>query len=339
MKIRKYFILALLFLFLEWSDVYANETLVTTVEYDGNNTTAYYDHTDHLSGTGVVTSSTGSTVQALDYFPFGSVRLNDKAGAFDEKRQYAGSEFDSDTGLNYMNARYYKSEVGRFAAQDPVSRDVPETFLWDPQQLNYYAYARNNPMRYIDPLGLYNIETWEVEKGDTLGDITRQINEHYETSYTVDQIWNLNNIENINRIYVGQVIIPNKEVPDITNDLMSKMEEHAKDKKIQNPFYFKSKVKKGGDWDLKNQSWIYCSNSSCGGQEHQNYVFNWEKIRYDAPGNIHYGYVWSATWFGSPETLHYFAGTAQNQDNNTTTGDDQTDSGYINMGIKIYNER
>ncbi|MBI1866507.1 MAG: type IV secretion protein Rhs, partial [Candidatus Staskawiczbacteria bacterium] len=31
-----------------------------------------------------------------------------------------GQEYDAETGLNYLNARYYNSNIGRFISQDPM---------------------------------------------------------------------------------------------------------------------------------------------------------------------------------------------------------------------------
>ncbi len=59
---------------------------------------------------------------------------------------FTGHKFDSDLGLSYMQARYYDPVIGRFYSNDPVGfRDV-HTF-------NRYAYANNNPYKYIDPNG------------------------------------------------------------------------------------------------------------------------------------------------------------------------------------------
>jgi RHS repeat-associated protein len=53
--------------------------------------------------------------------------------------------------LDYAQARYYSSTMGRYASVDPIVI-TPERFF-DPQQFNLYAYTRNNPLRFIDPTG------------------------------------------------------------------------------------------------------------------------------------------------------------------------------------------
>ncbi|MBI1866455.1 MAG: type IV secretion protein Rhs, partial [Candidatus Staskawiczbacteria bacterium] len=56
-----------------------------------------------------------------------------------------GQEYDAETGLNYLNARYYNSNIGRFISQDPMFWDGSHTKeqLIDPQSWNSYSYARN----------------------------------------------------------------------------------------------------------------------------------------------------------------------------------------------------
>jgi RHS repeat-associated protein len=63
----------------------------------------------------------------------------------------SSKERDAETGLDYFGARYMSSAQGRFTSPDPVWV-TPERIL-DPQQLNLYAYVRNNPLRYVDPDG------------------------------------------------------------------------------------------------------------------------------------------------------------------------------------------
>jgi RHS repeat-associated protein len=62
-------------------------------------------------------------------------------------RNYTG-QYRDDTGLLYYHARFYDPVLGRFISPDTV---VPDPT--DPQDLNRYTYAKNNPLRYNDPTG------------------------------------------------------------------------------------------------------------------------------------------------------------------------------------------
>jgi len=66
-----------------------------------------------------------------------------------EQRKYIGQEYDADTGLNYLNARYYSATNGKFTGEDPVFWEIGQTkdgkaILSNPQAMNSYAYAGNN---------------------------------------------------------------------------------------------------------------------------------------------------------------------------------------------------
>ena len=67
------------------------------------------------------------------------------------RQQFTGKERDTETGLDYFGARYYSSAQGRFTSVDPENAGAD---LEDPQSWNGYAYARNNPLKYVDPDGL-----------------------------------------------------------------------------------------------------------------------------------------------------------------------------------------
>ncbi len=98
-------------------------------------------HGDHLGSSSVVTNSSGDVVREVSYYPFGK-----QVG--DVERGYEGKGLD-DTGLNYFGARYYDSSKRIFTQPDPLM-DV-----YNPQNLNRYAFELNNPYKYTDPDGRF----------------------------------------------------------------------------------------------------------------------------------------------------------------------------------------
>ena len=68
---------------------------------------------------------------------------------------FTGKERDTESGLDYFGARYYGSTMGRWMSPDwsAKAEPVPYAKLDDPQSLNLYAYARNNPLSNVDTDG------------------------------------------------------------------------------------------------------------------------------------------------------------------------------------------
>lgn len=64
--------------------------------------------------------------------------------------KFTGKERDSESGLDNFGKRYDSSSMGRFMTPDAFYKD---SHVGDPQSWNEYAYARNNPLRYVDPTG------------------------------------------------------------------------------------------------------------------------------------------------------------------------------------------
>ena len=65
--------------------------------------------------------------------------------------RYRGYYFDTDTGLYYLNTRYYDPELGRFINADAI--DILNTAQEELNGLNLYAYCFNNPVNDIDENG------------------------------------------------------------------------------------------------------------------------------------------------------------------------------------------
>ena len=73
--------------------------------------------------------------------------------------RYRGYYYDTETGLYYLQTRYYDPEVGRFITIDDVSYLAPDTI----NGLNLYAYCGNNPVMRTDSQGTswWNPFSWD----------------------------------------------------------------------------------------------------------------------------------------------------------------------------------
>lgn len=120
---------------------YAGPILVAKKE--GANKTFY--HADRLGSIRLLTNSTGGEAQEYNYQPFGT---QSGSGSATNERGFTGHRTDAETGLIYMVARYQDPALGRFLAADTI---VPDPA--DPQTLNRYSYAGNNPIANTDPTG------------------------------------------------------------------------------------------------------------------------------------------------------------------------------------------
>lgn len=106
-------------------------------------------HND-LSGSPIAsTNSAGNLIWKENYRPYGERLIKDASYAASiNKLWFAGKEEDRFTGLTVMGARQYDPVIGRFMGIDPKGTD-PENI----HSFNRYAYANNNPYKYVDPDG------------------------------------------------------------------------------------------------------------------------------------------------------------------------------------------
>jgi RHS repeat-associated protein len=123
----------------------------TSSSSGGTAMTTRYFLPDQLNSTNVVTDASGSPIQVLDYYPYGSTRVSQQFGTFNEAKQYIGQYEDPETNLSYLQARYYDGSKGAFLSEDPVFNGTPtQQTLADPQSLNSYSYANDNPIKNKD---------------------------------------------------------------------------------------------------------------------------------------------------------------------------------------------
>ena len=111
-------------------------------------------HDEWSSSTNVVTDASGTVIQVLDYYPYGSTRISQSTTNFNENKQFLGRYQDPETNLNYLQARYYDGSKGEFLSEDPVFLGDPkQQVLTDPQSMNSYSYGNDNPITKSDPTG------------------------------------------------------------------------------------------------------------------------------------------------------------------------------------------
>ncbi len=108
--------------------------------------TITYFHND-ISGSPVAATNTaGTRLWKENYRPYGDRLKKQDDGS--NKLWFSGKSFDETTGLSYFGARYYDPKVGRFMGIDP--QGFVESSL---HSSNRYAYANNNPYKFVDPNG------------------------------------------------------------------------------------------------------------------------------------------------------------------------------------------
>jgi RHS repeat-associated protein len=114
-----------------------------------------YYHQDHLGSTSVITDQEGALIEETANYPFGSVRNSFRPDATIAADPYGftQSERDLESGLHCIEARFLAANLGRFTRVDPTALALKPEWLADPQLLNSYVYARNNPIKLVDPSG------------------------------------------------------------------------------------------------------------------------------------------------------------------------------------------
>lgn len=103
---------------------------------------------DHLGSASMTTDANGAKTSEYRYTPYGGVRV--AWGNLPTNRKFTGyAREDAIGGIDFAQARYYDSVIGRWLSAD-VNYDGG---LEDPQGLNRYSYVKGHAMNAIDPTG------------------------------------------------------------------------------------------------------------------------------------------------------------------------------------------
>jgi RHS repeat-associated protein len=143
-------------------ETWGNNTIQYTYDLSGriisamiNGTEYFYQHNIQGDVTALALS-TGVVVVRYVYDAWGNVvsmsgSLSSTIGEINPVR-YRGYMQDSETGVHYLQSRYYDPTIGRFISSDG--------WLGEPGMVlshNMYVYALNNPVMYSDPSGNFPI--------------------------------------------------------------------------------------------------------------------------------------------------------------------------------------
>jgi len=132
-------------------------------EVSSSGTLTFY-HQDWLGNVVMLTNAAGAKVQTYTYDVWGKGSGFDSAGAaitpgsFASRFLFTGREYDPETALYHYRARAYSPTLGRFLQTDPIDFDAGD--------VNLFRYVGNNPMNWVDPLGLRRGTTYDLCRTD-----------------------------------------------------------------------------------------------------------------------------------------------------------------------------
>ena len=246
--------------------------------YNDNGAISYYYYGVNSRGDIVsIYNVAGGEVVQYTYDAYGKPLTTSATSAYTSiadinPLRYRGYVYDRETGLYYLQSRYYDPETCRF-----INADVYCSTGQGITGNNMFAYCNNNPVIYYDHSGNRCCAAVTVKDEDRLD---RRVSCQFQ--------------EYVSKERLGLVV-------DITKDLNDFMEENVRklcDYKQQHGLinaclYFYHNVKDEGDLDIKLQDdWEF--------KEDKTYIYYGYELRYDDPGNINFGYVGSVLF---PQTL------------------------------------
>ena len=112
--------------------------------------TATYLHQDQIGSIRALTGPTGTLTGQATYTPYGKPITTGQTTPFG----YTGQYTDTETGNQYLRARYYNPNTGQFVSRDPKISVTGDA----------YAYANGDPVNRVDPAG--TLPCWVPLVGD-----------------------------------------------------------------------------------------------------------------------------------------------------------------------------
>ena len=137
----------------EYDDTLHATTLYTygtdIISIENNGETSYYI-VDGQGSTRALTNAVGLITDTYTYDAFGNITA--QTGETYNPYLYNQEQYDANTGLYYLRARYMDPSTGRFVSMDSYGGSI-----YDPTSLHKYLYANADPIGFSDPSGYYSL--------------------------------------------------------------------------------------------------------------------------------------------------------------------------------------
>ena len=338
----------------------------------------YYSQTSR-GDVSVVYDTAGNVVKSNTYSPYGERKTVQKVNDTNDPLRlmwvaetenvhipfgYCGEYFDDETGLIYLRNRYYDPSIGRFITEDPI-RDGE----------NWYVYAGNNPVSFVDLFGLfdvnityscnspYNVEVKVLQNElQYLGYYGGNIDGYYgaqtkaavqnyqrDKGLACDGIVGVKTWSSMGLIYrtkqdvdagVEIVTVGLKQYFDISKPVTSAVE--AAKSEFANHYldvdWFIKKVKNAGEWNVKRDTGVWAKTFGISENSYNTtMIFYGRPVVIDDIGNITYGYLGKAAGFSATVLKSASMGYHILNHGLNDFGNEFSDEAFVQLGVDWYN--
>jgi len=161
------------------------------IEQIGPNGILTYLHYDQIGSVRMLTQNATTVAATFTYDPYGKKTAS--TGTVTTPFGFAGQCTDTETGFQYLRARYYDPSTGNFLTRDPivgVTRDA-------------YGYADGDPLNIVDPSGLIGLsDLWQGVRSVATAPVSAAalaVNYWYSAlpGRSVDCTWNARNMVSV----------------------------------------------------------------------------------------------------------------------------------------------
>ena len=162
-----------------------------------------YDVYGRLTGAEIWDAGEEEFVAVTTSGGFVSMSAYYAASLIDNEIFFQGRQYDRESGLYYFRNRYYDPATGRFISRDPAGPvDGP----------NLYAFVNNNPINYVDPMGLEAkklfVVSWPTVPDGTNKQYKQMVEDDDQVAYDSDE-------SNAEKLYVSSIADLKRQIEDI----------------------------------------------------------------------------------------------------------------------------